>query len=517
MKKCIATLFLVATVWSIPGATRTSDPPEPPYEFRAAWIATVRNLHWPSKPDLSTARQKEELRQLLESAARLGLNAVILQVRPAGDAFYFSEREPWSPYLTGQLGRAPDPYYDPLAFAIREAHARGLELHAWFNPFRVLIRTPTNPPVPATHISRVRPEWVRPYGPYLWLDPGEPGVAEYVIETVLDVVRRYDVDGVHFDDYFYPYPEKTAEGRPLPFPDQPSWERHGRSGNLSRDDWRRRNVDRFVERLYRAVKDARPTVRVGISPFGIWRPDHPAGVRGLDAYAVLHADARKWLQEGWLDYCAPQLYWATTAPEQPFASLLRWWETQNTARRHLWPGLNTARGSEWGPAEILKQIEVTRQTGAGPGHIHWHLPALLRQTNLVQALLRGPYAQTALVPPATWLPGRSPDLPRLEVGTETGSSRLHLHWTPATNAPARFWYLQVLQGDGWKSRRLDGSTRALIVDDARAVAIRAVAANGLAGPPAVWRRSSNDIPDPKTSVSHRSAETALPERSTTPR
>jgi uncharacterized lipoprotein YddW (UPF0748 family) len=479
-------------VWAAGAPAVPVEPPAPPREFRAAWIATVRNLHWPSRPGLSSAQQQQELLQLLDAAARLGLNAVILQVRPAGDAFYASDKEPWSYYLTGEMGRPPEPYYDPLAFAIREAHARGLELHAWFNPFRVLIRAPTNPTVSSRHISRVRPEWVRSYGPYLWLDPGEPGVTDYVIETVLDVVRRYDVDGVHFDDYFYPYPEKDSAGRPLPFPDERSWAQRDAADGPDRDTWRRQNVDRFVERLYRAVKEARPTVKVGISPFGIWRPDHPRGVRGLDAYAVLYADARKWLQEGWLDYCAPQLYWPTTAREQPFVPLLEWWEGQNTRHRHLWPGLNTARGSDWGAEEILKQIQsVRRTTGHAAGHIHWHLPGLLRQTNLVQALLRGPYARAALVPEASWLPGRPPDKPRLEVGTESGSRRVHLHWNAGTNATVRFWYLQVLQANGWTSRRLDGNTRSAVWDDARAVALVAVGPDGRTSPAAVWRRPAD--------------------------
>lgn len=479
-----------------PTAASPPTPPEPPREFRAAWIATVRNMHWPSRPGLSPADQQAELRRLLDGAARLGLNAVILQIRPAGDAFYLSEQEPWSPYLTGQMGRAPEPFYDPLAFAIREAHARGLELHAWFNPFRVFIRSGANLSVSTQHISRVRPDWVRTYGTYLWLDPGEPGVIDYVVRTVLDVVRRYDVDGVHFDDYFYPYPEKGADGRLLPFPDDASWEAHGRSTGLNRDDWRRRNIDRFVEQLYRALKETRPTARFGISPFGIWRPDHPKGVRGLDAYAVLYADSRKWLQEGWLDYCAPQLYWPTTAREQPFAPLLQWWQAQNLKRRHLWPGMNTARGVDWGADELLQQLQLTRRSTAAPGHIHWHLTGLLQQTNLVRSLSRDLYRQAAVVPP---LPGNAaapPERPRLEVGTEWGQQRLHLHWQPASDRPVRFWYLQFQIGDSWQSRRLDGQARSWVVQGARAVAVRAIGPDGAVGPPAVWPRGTTRASGP---------------------
>ncbi|MCS7091569.1 MAG: family 10 glycosylhydrolase [Verrucomicrobiota bacterium] len=486
-------LFLYLVRILAPGlasAESLPDPPEPPYEFRAAWIATVRNLHWPSRPGLAPSAQQAELRRLFDAAAQSGLNAVILQVRPAGDAFYRSEIEPWSPYLTGQMGQPPEPFYDPLAFAVREAHARGLELHAWFNPFRVLVRVgATNPAVSSQHISRVRPEWVRSYGPYLWLDPGEPSVADYVIQIVLDVVRRYDIDGVHLDDYFYPYPERTNDQQLVPFPDDSSWDRHGRTAGLSRDDWRRRNVDGFVQRLYQAVKETRPTVRVGLSPFGIWRPDHPKGVRGLDAYNVLYADSRKWLQEGWLDYCAPQLYWPTTARDQPFADLLAWWHKQNRPRRHVWPGLNTARAMDWGADEIIQQVRFTRRTPSA-GHIHWHLPALLQHTNLLWRLKHELYRDAALVPPLPDSTGPGPARPRLEVGTEPGASRVHLHWQPGDRTQVRFWYLQVLGPEGWQSRRLGSETRSWRVPQARIVCLRAVGPNGRAGPVVLWRRGS---------------------------
>lgn len=466
------------------------EPPPPVREFRGAWIATVGNLHWPSRPGLPPAEQQAELRRLLDAAAELGLNAIILQVRPAADAFYASRTEPWSPWLTGHMGQAPEPFYDPLAFAVREAHRRGLELHAWFNPFRALVRSAKTGPVAAQHITRTRPEWVRPYGSYLWLDPGEPAVHDHVIQVVLDVVRRYEVDGVHFDDYFYPYPEKGPDGRVLPFPDESTWQRYGRDSGLDRDSWRRRNVDRFIQRMHQALKQTRPTVKFGISPFGIWRPDHPPGIRGLDAYSVLYADARKWLREGWLDYCAPQLYWPSTAKGQSFPALLDWWNAQNLRHRHVWPGLNTTMAEQWGQDELVRQIRSTQRQQVSAGHIHWHLPALLEQTNLVRLLRSGPYAQAALVPGCSWMPGRVPDRPRLEVGTESGTQRVHLHWRSNSKDPVPFWYLQVLQREGWTSRRLGGETRSCVVEGARVVAVRAVAPNGLVSQPAIWRRSS---------------------------
>ena len=228
--------------------------PGPAREFRGAWIATVANIDWPTRPGLTTEQQQAELVALLDHAVDLGLNAVVLQVRPAADALYFSSLEPWSAYLTGRQGQAPDPWYDPLAFAVDAAHARGLELHAWFNPYRA--GHPAGPQrKDATHISTQRPDLVRRYGDYLWLDPGEPDAVDHSLRVILDVVRRYDVDGVHLDDYFYPYPV-TERGRRVPFPDTDAYRRaQARGETLGRDDWRRQNVDQFIERLYREVKD----------------------------------------------------------------------------------------------------------------------------------------------------------------------------------------------------------------------------------------------------------------------
>jgi len=291
-------------------------PPPPAREFRGAWIATVANIDWPSKPGLGVAEQKAELIALLDRAAQLKLNAIIFQVRPACDAMYVSPLEPWSEYLTGAMGRAPQPFYDPLAFAIGEAHRRGLELHAWFNPFRALHPRARSPVAP-NHISRTHPGWVRKYGDQLWLDPGEPAARDYVLSVVMDVVRRYDVDGVQFDDYFYPDPEKDTAGRELVFPDDATWRKFGLPGGfLSRDDWRRANVNQFIQRVYQSIKAVKPRVKFGVSPKGIWRPGYPQQIRGMDAYAKIYADSRKWLANGWLDYFSPELYWPIEPKEQ---------------------------------------------------------------------------------------------------------------------------------------------------------------------------------------------------------
>ncbi len=352
-------------------------------EFRAAWIATVHNLDWPSRAGLSPAQQQAELRSQLDFAKRLGLNAIIFQVRPAADALYASRNEPWSPYLTGTMGRNPG--YDPLAVAVAEAHRRGLELHAWFNPYRAIASKSVTPS--RDHISRRKPDWIRRHGTNLWIDPGAAGVEDYTIGVILDAARRYDIDGVHLDDYFYPYPVKGARE----FDDSASYNAYRkRGGRLERGDWRRANVDRFVQRLHRELKSLKPGLKFGISPFGIWRPGVPDSIKaGLDAYGTLAADSRKWLQEGWVDYLAPQLYWNIDPPDQSFATLLKWWTAQSARGRPIWPGIAVDRVGKSRPAsEIARQIELTRRTGASSGHILWSLKDVRANRGGVADLLR---------------------------------------------------------------------------------------------------------------------------------
>ena len=407
-----APLGTVVDVATLPGPMR---------EFRGVWLATVANIDWPSEPGLSTEEQQAELIALLDRAAAVGLNAVVFQVRPAADALYFSPHEPWSAFLTGQQGQAPEPWYDPLAFAIDEAHRRGLELHAWFNPYRA--SHPAGPQAKdLTHISRQRPDLVRRYGDYLWLDPGEPDAVEHSLSVIRDVVHRYDIDGVHLDDYFYPYPIER-NGRRVGFPDDASYARALADGEtLGRDDWRRQNVDRFIERLYREVKAEKPHVLVGISPFGIWRPGHPASVSGFDQYAEIYADARKWLREGWLDYLAPQLYWSIDSRGQSFPALLDWWGGENVRGRHLWPGLYDSRTlpevGGYSTREIVDQVTLVRNDPEATGTVHFSIKSLLSGSGLSAlgaALAAGPYAEPALVPATPWLGDGAPAAPRLAV------------------------------------------------------------------------------------------------------
>ncbi|MBA2623096.1 MAG: family 10 glycosylhydrolase [Chthoniobacterales bacterium] len=348
-------------------------------EFRGAWVATVHNIDWPSAPGLPAATQKSQLRAILDRAAELKLTAILLQVRPASDALYLSEREPWSQFLTGTQGVSPG--YDPLEFAIAEAHARGIALHAWINPFRAASNAKAS--LASNHVAKQHPEWVRRFGAQLWVDPGEPEAREYVLGVIADIVRRYDVDGVHIDDYFYPYPVKGAS-----FPDEASWERYGSKSGLSRADWRRQNINDFVRAMYRTVKATKGSVQVGISPFGIWRPGIPPTTEAqLDAYGQLFADSRKWLAEGWCDYMAPQLYWSIQPAKQSFPVLLDWWRAQSRGKP-IWPGIATDRIGAKRPArEIADQIAITRRGTNAPGHIHWSMKALMQNRGGIATLL----------------------------------------------------------------------------------------------------------------------------------
>ena len=402
-----------------------------PVEFRGAWVATVANIDWPSRPGLPAAQQRAEVLTLLDRAAAIGLNALVLQVRPAADAVYPSALEPWSEFLTGAQGRPPDDGYDPLDFWVAEAHRRGLALHAWFNPYRARHSMARSPPA-ASHLSLTRPELVKAYGDQLWIDPGEPDAAAHTLAVVADVLRRYDIDGVHIDDYFYPYPVRAVAsvaggvaggvantaGDAAPdqaFPDEPAWQRYRQAGGgLLRDDWRRDNVNRLVQALHALVRRERPGLLFGISPFGLGRPDlRPPGIQGFSQFHRLYADVERWCAEGWCDYLAPQLYWPIDAPAQAFGVLLDYWLAQARPGMAVWPGLYTSRiGAAQRPYsadEVLRQVALIRevrrlrgaraaqggqaQRAAEPsGHIHFSLAALLQdREGIATRLQAGPY------------------------------------------------------------------------------------------------------------------------------
>ncbi len=456
-----AFLAAVSSLFSAPSYTPSSQlPPPPAREFRGAWIATVGNIDWPSKPGLTTEQQKNELLAIFDRATQLRLNALIFQVRTSCDALYDSKLEPWSEYLTGKMGQAPTPFYDPLAFAVEEAHKRGIELHAWFNPFRARYNLAKSP-VDATHVSKTKSRLVRTYGKYLWLDPGERDAQEHSLAVILDVVKRYEIDGVHIDDYFYPYKEKDSEKRLIDFPDDASWKRAGVAGKMSRDDWRRENINLFVQRLHSAIHVVKPHVKFGISPFGIWRPGHPEKIKGLDAYDALYADARKWLQNGWLDYCAPQLYWAIEPEAQSYPVLLKWWTEQNLKNRHLWPGNNSARvGSPWNPSEIANQIAITRKQAGASGNIHWNVSSLMSEAKgLSTVLATSVYTQPALVPASPWLDKTAPPRPAVSLQYDAAKDRFAMLWQPSENEPVARWLVQTRTGGRWESFIAAGSSK----------------------------------------------------------
>jgi uncharacterized lipoprotein YddW (UPF0748 family) len=489
-----AVILFFCAVLSVPAAVTYSSaniaPPWISREFRAVWVATVANIDWPSKPGLPVDEQKKELLAILDHAVKANLNAVVFQVRPVCDAFYDSRLEPWSYYLTGVMGKAPSPYYDPLQFVVEESHKRGLELHAWFNPYRAG-HPSWKPPVAANHISKTRPDLVRKYDTYLWLDPGLREVQEYSLEVIMDVVRRYDIDGIHIDDYFYPYPTKDARNREMDFPDGAAWKIYtAAGGKLSREDWRRESINTFVHELYDSVKASKPWVKVGISPFGIWQPGSPKPIEGFNAYAKLYADSRKWLASGWLDYCSPQLYWPIQETNHSFPVLLKWWSEQNVNHRGLWPGLNIGKVGGlggWKAAEIVNQIKATReQCGSAAGEIFWGVKALTEDHGgLAATLANGVFAKPALIPSTPWLEKTFPARPVLRV--ENGKA----HWESEAGAVSR-WVLQIQTDGQWQTQILSGDTRShSLPGSPEVVALTAIDRCGVASPAAVVQKDAN--------------------------
>lgn len=470
-------------------------PPATPREFRGVWVATVANIDWPTAPTTDPVVLREQIARTVRRCREANLNAILLQVRPACDTIYPSRLEPWSEFLTGRAGLAPEGDFDPLREWIAQAHGAGIELHAWFNPFRARHHEAKTPDAPG-HVSHTRPGLVRVYSNLKWLDPGEPESQRHTIAVVADVVRRYDIDGVHFDDYFYPYPVAGRE-----FPDQDT---HARLGShLSRSDWRRACIDAFVRDVGQEIKAIKPGLPLGISPFGIWRPGHPPGVEGLDAFEALAADARRWLREGWLDYAAPQLYWKITAPRQPFGHLLDWWHAQNTARRHLWPGLYTSRilqaADPWPASEILQQIELVRAArGSTHGTIQFSARAIAADAGGIASALRdGPFAQPALIPRSPWLPGpRAAQAPN--VTAQDGEALTWFTWRAWEDPQAvRAWTVWLRDAAGRWDLRILGPAERTIEVPARgpgaidAVAIAAVTRAGTEGAPWVMRRAQD--------------------------
>ncbi|MDB6031011.1 MAG: hypothetical protein JWM16_1349 [Verrucomicrobiales bacterium] len=473
-------VWLVLPVWTLAGAEAqyepsATTPPSVEREFRGAWVATVQNIDWPSKVGLPVEQQKAEMLAILDKAVQLKLNAILFQVRPAGDALYASKLEPWSEYLTGQMGLAPSPFYDPLEFVIDQAHKRGLELHAWFNPFRAR-HASAKSSIATNHFSRTHPGLVRTYGKELWMDPGERGVQEHSLKVILDVVKRYDIDGVHLDDYFYPYPEKLASGKEREFTDAASYKKYtDAGGKLGRGDWRRANINGFVEKLYSSIKAEKKYVKFGISPFGIWRPGFPPQIKGFDAYDQIYADSLKWLVEGWLDYLTPQLYWSINPVEQSYPVLLKWWAEQNTQKRHLWPGDAVSRIGPKRPAEeIINQIKLTRKQVGATGTTLWNFSTLLQNKGGICDLLqKDVFAKQALIPRSPWLGSTAPGSPMVQARAGTGGARFS--WQAAPEEKISLWVFQQKVRNVWTTEIFPGAKTDLALGHSpEAIALSAV-------------------------------------------
>ncbi len=429
----------------------TGDPsgrtPSAEREFRAAWVATVANINWPSKPGIPVAQQKEEAIRLLDLLYENNFNAVIFQVRPQCDALYKSNLEPWSYYLTGEQGKAPEPNYDPLEFWIEEAHKRGIELHAWLNPYRA--HHIAGGEVSETSIVKKRPDLVvKLEEGYWWLIPTKKGTQDHSYNVVMDLVNRYDLDGIHFDDYFYPYPSYNGN---KDFPDDESWQEYTKSGGkLSRADWRRESVNTFIQRLYKGIKASKPHVKFGLSPFGIWRPYNPPAISGFDQHEQLYADAKLWLNEGWIDYYSPQLYWPINQLAQSYPVLLGWWNQENHKGRHLWPGISIGRfQGERAIDETINQIMISRgMLPNSPGVIHWSMAPLVNSPSLTKAIAEGPYKKQALVPPSPWLGKKVPVSP--DFTFNQNKDKISISWNQ--NPTVAQWVVYYKQANTWNYR-----------------------------------------------------------------
>lgn len=432
-------------LFGLAGAQTISSLPQADKEFRAAWVATVANISWPSKPGLSNEEQQKEAITLLDFLKEKHFNAVIFQVRPMADALYKSDLEPWSYYLTGEQGKAPEPFYDPLQFWVEAAHDRGLELHVWLNPYRAY--HPTGKEISDKSIVKTNPELVvKLKQNYYWMDPSRKETQDRTAAVVKDIVKRYDIDGVHFDDYFYPYPEYNGGDD---FPDNESWAAYqSKGGTLSRGDWRRAAVNTLIERLYKEIKATKKYVKFGISPFGFWRPGYPSVVEGFDQYNTLYADAKLWLNKGWVDYFSPQLYWPINRMPLSFPVLLGWWKGENTKNRHLWPGMSVGDTSVKGVVETMSQIQITRgMLPESNGAIHWSISSLIRNPNLAKALIESSYKREALVPASPWLGNKAPAAPTVQ--KELSNDQWKISWSHTDPEKVFRWVVYTQYGNTW--------------------------------------------------------------------
>lgn len=393
----------------------------PKREMRAIWVTTVTNIDFPQKPGSTPKTLKKEINYLLDQHQRDGINAIFFQVRPASDAFYKSSYEPWSKYLTGDQNKSPLGGFDPLGYMIEQAHKRQMEVHAWVNPFRVRLNTKDK--LCKSHPYTQHPNWGWDYDNKTYYDPGLPAVRRHTRNVIVDIVRHYDIDGIHFDDYFYPYRKDDHS----PLPDQETFKYYGGKyypNNIH--DWRRENINIFIQEVSKAIKEEKAWVKFGISPFGIWKnsstpEDKLPTINGLSNYDRLYADIIKWMKEGWIDYCVPQLYWAIGYAQADYEKLLHWWD-KNSFGRNIYVGhslYKINKDSEeiaWrSPKEIERQIKALRATTNFSGSAFYSSNHLLYRDDvrpLRNTMRNELYKDIALPPEMPWIDNKSPNAPR---------------------------------------------------------------------------------------------------------
>ncbi|ONI90984.1 glycosyl hydrolase [Actinosynnema sp. ALI-1.44] len=427
-----ALLGPVGPAVAAPATCPAPNPAVPKRQVRAEWIASVANIDWPSRPGLAAAEQRAELTRWFDEAVVRRLNTVVLQVRPTADAFWPSPFEPWSEWITGVQGQ--DPGYDPLSFAVAEAHRRGLELHAWFNPYRVAMHADLSRLRP-DHPARTHPDWVVPYGGKLYYNPGIPEVRRFVEDAIMDAVHRYNIDGVHFDDYFYPYPVAGQQ-----FDDEATYQRHGTAFPV-KADWRRDNINRLISELSARIHQAKPWVKFGASPFAVWRnkatdADGSDTTAGVQTYDDLAADTRKWVREQWIDYVVPQVYWNIGFAPADYAKVTAWWASQvDGTGVHFYVGqanhkvgVSTQAPAWLDPAELAKHLAFNRSHPQVRGDVFFSAKDVranrLAHMDILQA---EHYTRPAMIPVVDRLGGRAPHRPFL-VSTRTTGAGVRLDW-----------------------------------------------------------------------------------------
>lgn len=465
-------IILAALLMATVGGAKTPQPKKekeqvkvlgqnPKREFRGAWIQCVNN-QWTG---IGRERMQKTLTMQLDELKRCGINAIMFQVRAEADALYESKMEPWSRYLTAEQGRAPQPYWDPLAWMVEECHRRGMECHAWINPYRA--KTKGTMALSAEHPYFKNPERFFHYDGLMLFDPGQPENRDYICRVAMDIMERYDVDGLHIDDYFYPYP---ANG--LPIPDDASYEKYG--NGMSRDDWRRDNVNKFIKQLNESVKSVKPWCKFGVSPFGIYRNkrNDPMGseTKGLQNYDDLYADVLEWVRQGWVDYNIPQIYWQIGHPTADYETLIKWW-SENAGGRHLYIGQDVERTVKYndlrnaGEHQMRAKYDLQRNLPGVEGSCQWYAKAVVDNPGNYATMLKDDYHKyPALAPQMPWIDNKAPKKVRRMaiIGTKDGPT---LFWTaPKAKTPMdkAVWYAVYRFRKGEK-RNLDNPANLVTV------------------------------------------------------